>query len=98
MPSRKLSEAEKTRRKVAAAERRDREKLLNGDINTFPEERTQRYAELASQHNVKIQKIEEMVNAGTHYKRQRAPSIYNAYVHHLSETANNSAPTFYVNN
>lgn len=87
-PSRKLSEAEKAQRKVAAAERLARNKLLRDDINAYMEERAEKYAELANHHNVKVQKIEELVNAGTHYKKQRAPSLYNAYVHYLSATVN----------
>lgn len=65
-----------------------REKLLNEDINAYLEERAEKHAELANCHSVKVAKIEQLVNAGTHYKKQRAPSIYNAVVHHLAGAVN----------
>ena len=84
-PGRKLSQGEKLRLKVAAAERREREKKLAEDINAFLEEQDVRFAQIAETHDIKVEKVEKLVNADTNYKSHRAPSIYNAYIHHLSE-------------
>ncbi|KAF7984570.1 hypothetical protein HWV62_13785 [Athelia sp. TMB] len=88
-PGRKLSQGEKLRLKVAAAERREREKKLAEDINAFLEERDVRFAQIAETHDIKVEKVEKLVNADTNYKLYRAPSIYNAYLHHLSEESKN---------
>ncbi|KAF7974214.1 hypothetical protein HWV62_13189 [Athelia sp. TMB] len=82
---RKLSQGEKLRLKVAAAERREREKKLAEDINAFLEERDARFAQIAETHDIKIEKVKKLVNSDTHYSSHRAPNIYNAYIHHLSE-------------
>lgn len=82
---RKHSQGEKLRRKAAAAARRERESRLAEDINAFLEERDARFAQIAEAHDIRVGKVEKLVLADTHYKAHRAPNLYNAYIHFLSE-------------
>jgi len=87
-PARKLTDAEKASRKLAAGLKRQKQTQLNDAVAAYILERTAKLQELADNHGVKITKIEDMVNAATHYKKSRTPSLANAIVHHLSKTVN----------
>ena len=86
--ARKLTDAEKASRKLAAGFKKQKQTQLNDAVASYIVERTAKLQELADNHNVKVTKIEDMVNAATHYKKSRTPSIANAIVHYLSKTVN----------
>jgi hypothetical protein len=44
--------------------------------------------ELAENNSLKVMKVEDMVNAATHYKKSRTPSLANAIVHYLLKMVN----------
>ncbi|KZP05569.1 hypothetical protein FIBSPDRAFT_967163 [Athelia psychrophila] len=89
---RKISSAEKANRVIQQAERRTATKLLDDDLNVLLEEHEHKLTELAEKHNVKNAKIMQLATMATHYKKARAPTLYNAYVHHLAEVANAELP------
>jgi predicted amidophosphoribosyltransferase len=87
-PARKLTDAEKASRQLAAGLKKQNQMQLNEAVGAYILERSTKLQELADMHNVKVAKIEEMVNASTHYKKARTPSLANAIVHHLAKTVN----------
>jgi hypothetical protein len=87
-PARKLTDAEKASRKLAAGFKKQKQTQLNDAVASYIVERTAKLQELADNNNVKVTKIEDMVNAATHYKKSRTPSIANAIIHYLSKTVN----------
>jgi len=87
-PARKLTDAEKASRQLAAGFKKQKQVELNKAVGEYLLDRSTKLQELASAHNVKVTKIEEMVNAETHYKKTRTPSLSNAIVHYLAKTVN----------
>jgi hypothetical protein len=87
-PARKLTDAEKASRKLAAGLKKQNQIRLNEAVGAYILERTTKLQELADAHSVKVAKIEEMVNAATHYKKTRTPTLANAIVHYLAKTIN----------
>lgn len=86
--ARKLTDAEKTSRQLAAGLKRQRQIQLNEAVGAYILERTAKLQELADSHNVRVAKIEDMVNATTHYKKSQTPSLINAIIHYLAKTVN----------
>jgi len=91
-PARKLTDAEKASRQLAAGLKKQKQTQLNDAVAAYILERTGKLQELADAHNVKVTKIEDMVNAATHYKKSRTPSLANAIVHYLAKTVNEGQP------
>jgi hypothetical protein len=87
-PTRKLTDAEKASCKLAAGFKKQKQTQLNNAVAVYILERTAKLQELADNHGVKITKIEDMVNAATHYKKSQTPSLANAIVHYLSKMVN----------
>jgi hypothetical protein len=87
-PARKLTDAEKASRQLAAGLKKQNQIRLNEAVGAYILERSTKLQELADAHNVKVTKIEEMVNAATHYRKARTPSLANAIVHYLAKTVN----------
>jgi len=91
-PARKLTDAEKASRQLAAGLKKQKQTQLNDAVAAYILERTGKLQELADAHNVKVTKIEDMVNAATHYKKSQTPSLANAIVHYLAKTVNEGQP------
>jgi predicted amidophosphoribosyltransferase len=87
-PARKLTDAEKASRQLAAGLKKQNQMQLNEAVGAYILKRSTKLQELADMHNVKITKIKEMVNASMHYKKARTPSLANAIIHHLAKTVN----------
>jgi hypothetical protein len=87
-PSRKLTDADKTSRQLSARLKKQKQAQLNDAVGAYIAERTAKLQELADEHSIKVAKIEDMVNAATHYKKPRTPSLANAIVHYLAKTIN----------
>jgi hypothetical protein len=87
-PTRKLTNAEKATRKLATEQKKKSQVALNAAINAYLLERTEKFEALAAEHNVKVKKIEDMVNSETHYKKPRAPTLQNAIVHFIAKKIN----------
>jgi hypothetical protein len=87
-PKRKLTAAEKATRKIASAQKKQSQAALNAAIAEYLQLRAERFEEIAVAHNVKVSKVESMVEASTHYKKERAVTLQNAIVHHMSEKIN----------
>jgi hypothetical protein len=87
-PARKLTDAEKASRQLAAGLKKQRQTQLNDAVAEYILDRTGKLQELADTHNVKVARIEDMVNAATHYKKSRTPSLANAIVHYLAKAVN----------
>ena len=87
-PRRKLTPAEKATRKIASAQKKQSQAALNAAIAEYLQQRAERFEEIAVAHNVKVSKVASMVEASTHYKKERAVTLQNAIVHHMSEKIN----------
>jgi hypothetical protein len=80
--------AEKATRKIASAQKKQSQAALNAAIAEYLQQRAERFEEIAATHNVKVSKVMSMVEASTHYKKERAVTLQNAIVHHMSEKIN----------
>ncbi|KZP16152.1 hypothetical protein FIBSPDRAFT_958184 [Athelia psychrophila] len=89
---RKISSAEKANRVIQQAERHTATKLLDDDLNVLLEEHESKLTQLAEKHNIKNAKIVQLATMATHYKKARAPTLYNTYIHHLAEVTNAELP------
>ena len=89
-PKRKLTAAEKATRKIASAQRKESQAALNAAIAEYLQHRAEKFEEIAAEHNVKVSKIAVMVEASTHYKKERRVTLQNAIVHFMSEKINGS--------
>jgi hypothetical protein len=54
---------------LAAEQKKKAQAALNADISAYLLERAEKLEALAAEHNVKVKKIENMVNSETHYKK-----------------------------
>jgi hypothetical protein len=54
---------------------------LDDAIKAFMENQHARIEELAKAHNIKVEKIKDLVRVYTHYKKSRKPNLWNAIVH-----------------
>jgi hypothetical protein len=57
-------------------------------IAEYLQQRAEKFEEIVVEHNVKVSKVVSMVEASTHYKKERAITLQNAIVHHMSEKIN----------
>ena len=87
-PKRKLTHAEKATRKIASAQKKQSQAALNAAIAEYLQQRAEKFEEIATAHNVKVSKVVSMVEASTHYKKERAVALQNAIAHHMSEKIN----------
>jgi hypothetical protein len=68
-PARKLTDAEKAMRKLATEQKKKGQVTLNAAISRYLLKRTEGFEALTVEHNVKVKRIEDMVNSETHYKK-----------------------------
>jgi hypothetical protein len=68
-PKRKLTAAEKATCKIASAQKKQSQAALNAAIAEYLQLRAERFEEIAVAHNMKVSKVESMVEASTHYKK-----------------------------
>ena len=87
-PKRKLTAAEKATRKIASELKKQSQAALNAAVAEYLQHRAEKFEEIAAEHNVKVSKIASMVEASTHYKKQRAVTLQNAIIHFMSEKIN----------
>ncbi|KAF8516429.1 hypothetical protein BU17DRAFT_92763 [Hysterangium stoloniferum] len=91
-PTHKLTDAEKAMHKLAAELKKTGQVALNAAVSTYLLEQTEKLNVLAAVYNVKVKRIEDMVNSQTHYKKSRAPTLQNAIVHFLAKKVNSYLP------
>jgi hypothetical protein len=89
-PKRKLTAAEKATRKISSAQKKQSQAALNAAIADYLQHRAEKFEEMAAEHNVKVCKITSMVEASTHYKKERAVTLQNAIIHFMSNKINGS--------
>ena len=76
-----LTDAQKASRKIVHEQKKLAAKKLDDAIKAFTEDQYARIEELAKAHNVKVEKIKDLVGVYTHYKKARKPNLWNAIVH-----------------
>ncbi|KIM88301.1 hypothetical protein PILCRDRAFT_85516 [Piloderma croceum F 1598] len=54
---------------------------LDGDIQQFLTKQNDEIAKIATAHNVKVDKVKDLVGFNIHYKKQRKPTLHNAILH-----------------
>jgi hypothetical protein len=77
----RLTEAQKASRAIAREQKKANAKRLDDDIKQFTEDQHAKLEEIAKTHNVKVEKVKDLVGASTHYKKSRKPTLHNAIVH-----------------
>ena len=77
----RLTDAQKATREIAHKQKKVAAKKLDDAIKAFTEEQHSRIKELARTHNVKVEKVKDLVGVYTHYKKTRKPNLWNAIVH-----------------
>jgi hypothetical protein len=76
-----MTDAQKASRKIAHEQKAIAAKKLDDAIKIFTQDQHARIEELAKAHNVKAEKIKDLVGVYTHYKKSRKPNLWNAIVH-----------------
>ncbi|KAF8507902.1 hypothetical protein BU17DRAFT_71015 [Hysterangium stoloniferum] len=94
-PTHKLTDAKKAMCKLAAELKKTGQVALNAAVSTYLLEQTEKLNALAAVYNVKVKRIEDMVNSQTHYKKSQAPTLQNAIVHFLAKKVNSYLPVGY---
>jgi hypothetical protein len=56
-------------------------KRLDDDIEQFTKEQYTKLEEIAKAHNIKIEKVKDLVGSSTHYKKSHKPTLYNVILH-----------------
>ena len=71
----------------AAAKSLKAEELKNG-VEVIIKSRDRDVKELSEQLDISEQKIQNLINGETHYKKPREPNMFNALVHKMTEEMN----------
>jgi hypothetical protein len=85
----RITAAARATKKLGAQQTRQKHELLAQAINQYLLEKQDKLQKLADEHDVKLAHIEKLVEGGTHYKKNRAPTLPNAIAHHKSLEVNN---------
>ncbi|KAH7903010.1 hypothetical protein BJ138DRAFT_1021259 [Hygrophoropsis aurantiaca] len=91
-PPPRLSDAQKASRKIAAAQKANRDKLLQDDITKLIGEHEERIKALALAHSVSEKHIKDIIGSHTHYHTKRKPQVLNALVHAKAKEINQDLP------
>ena len=76
-----LTAAQKASRATAREQKKANTKRLDDDIKQFTKEQHAKLEEIAHTHNVKVEKVKDLVGASIHYKKSRKPTLHNAILH-----------------
>jgi len=77
----RLTEAQKASKAIAREQKKANAKRLDDDIKRFTEEQHAKLEEIARTHNIKVEKVKDLVGVSTHYKKSRKPTLHNAILH-----------------
>ncbi|KAH7909350.1 hypothetical protein BJ138DRAFT_1102770 [Hygrophoropsis aurantiaca] len=87
-----LSDAQKASRKIAAAQKANRDKLLQDNITKLIGKHEERIKALALAHSVSEKHIKDIIGSHTHYHTKRKPQVLNALVHAKAKEINQDLP------
>jgi hypothetical protein len=76
-----LTDAQKASRKIAHKQKKLAAKKLDDAIKVFTEDQYAQIEELAKAHNIKVEKIKDLIGVYTHYKKTQKPNLWNAIAH-----------------
>jgi hypothetical protein len=68
-------------------------KELDDAIKAFMQDQHARIEELAKAHNVKVEKVKDLVRVYTHYRKSWKPNLWNAIVHVKAMEMNQGMPS-----
>ena len=80
-PPARLTDAQKASRAIAHEQKKANAKKLDDDVKAFLEQQQAKLDGIARVHNVKVEKVKDLVGAYTHYKQTRKPTLHNAILH-----------------
>jgi len=80
-PPARLTDAQKASRAIAREQKKANTKKLDDDIKAFLEQQQAKLDDIAKAHNVKVEKVKDLVGAYTHYKQMHKPMLHNAILH-----------------
>ena len=89
----RLNDAQKASRKIAHEQKKTAAKELDDAIKAFTQDQHARIEELAKAHNVKVEKVKDLVGVYTHYRKSRKPNLWNAIVHVKATEMNQGMPS-----
>jgi len=78
---------------AAAAEGSGWGAICDGAIKAFTQDQHARIKELAKAHNVKVEKVKDLVGVYTHYRKPRKPNLWNAILHVKATEMNQGMPS-----
>jgi hypothetical protein len=80
-PPARLTDAHKASRAIAHEQRKLAQESLDEDIKQFLTKHNDEIEKIAAAHNVKVDKVKDLVGFNIHYKKQRKPTLHNAILH-----------------
>jgi hypothetical protein len=80
-PPARLTDTQKASRAIAREQKKANAKKLDNDIKAFLEQQQAKLDDIAKAHNIKVEKVKDLVGAYTHYKQTRKPTLHNAILH-----------------
>ncbi|EGN91997.1 hypothetical protein SERLA73DRAFT_79952 [Serpula lacrymans var. lacrymans S7.3] len=97
-PPQPLTDAAKASRSIVRKVKNNMLKKLNEDIITFVKEQNNKITDIAKNHDVKVEKVKNMVIAYTHYTKAQKLQLHNAILHAKALEINPSTVTHEVLN
>jgi len=89
----RLNDAQKASRKIAHEQKKMAAKELDDAIKAFTQDQHARIEELAKAHNVKVEKVKDLVGVYTHYRKSRKLNLWNAILHVKATEMNQGMPS-----
>jgi hypothetical protein len=96
-PPAHLTDAHKASRAIARKQRKCAQESLDKDIKRFLTKQNDEIAKIATTHNVKVDKVKDLVGFNIHYKKQRKPTLHNAILHLKATEINQGMSDLYHN-
>jgi hypothetical protein len=91
-PPTRLTEAQKASRAIVCEQKKTERDALDEDIKRFLSIQEDEIAKIAMAHNVKVEKIRDLLGFNNYYKKHRKPTLHNAILHFKATETNQGAP------
>jgi len=86
-----LTEAQKASQAVAREQKKAEQDVLDGDIKQFLSMQEDEIAKMAMVHNIKVEKVRDLLGFNNYYKKHRKPTLHNAILYFKAMEINQGA-------
>jgi hypothetical protein len=86
-----LTKAQKASQAVAREQKKAEQDVLDGDIKRFLSMQEDEIAKMAMVHNIKVEKVRDLLGFNNYYKKHWKPTLHNAILHFKAMEINQGA-------